>query len=583
MSNEDVKIKGFETIIDDLRNEIPQKMKEGNIPGLAIALVSKNGTVWCEGFGYTDMSRRRAVDTDTLFCLQSTTKTVTTVAFLLAVQKGLVELDDCLVEYYPEFTVNSRVGKDQYKKITFRHLLSHTSGLTREAQVGGVFNYVPCAWEEHIQSISGSWLKFPVGKGFSYSNAGMDLVVYALERITGVSYPEYVQEILGDPLGITYHYDTKEVYKKENVAKGYLGGMKAAHVDPVGLGCGAAYLSISDQAVFVKFLLNLGTVDGKEVLKAEYIDAMRSTDKEGWYGLGTFVNTEDGITLFYHPGGGFGLLSEMYWLPEYDSGITILTNQEYTDNLISVTAKKTLKRILKAKGVPLKPIDFPFVDTPVKDVDPQLLERLTGVYSGVWDSVSISSSDGKLYLDSGKKIELTPHTETAFSAESPKGITFQLKKGEPVSLKMYTKNSGILHMDYRGRPPEEPGPNKKEWRKFEGLYCMNIYGTELVHCAVKVEEDGYLYLRWGRSNRLYQHETIPTLFFMFRGDAVIFEKDHLRLDNIYCKKIDDPVATLTELFKGPEHRKWILDGAADNLKYLGRDEEAEKVLQLKQK
>lgn len=581
MMRNEMKKSKIETVIEDLQNEIPEKMKEGNIPGLAIALVCKRGTMWCEGFGYTDMSKQQAVNTDTLFCLQSTTKTVTTVTFLLAVQKGLVNLDDPLVKYYPEFIVNSRCGKDQYKEITFRHLLSHTSGCTREAKVGGVFNYVPCTWEEHIQSVSGSWLKFPVGKGCSYSNAGLDVVVYALERITGMVYPAYVQEVLGDPLGITYHYDTKEMYSNQNSAKGYLGKGKAACVDPVGLGCGAAYLSIEDQAVFVQFLLNLGQVNGNHVLKPEYVDAMRSVDKEGWYGLGTCVDRKYGIDISYHPGGGFGLRSEMYWLPEYDIGVAVFTNQEYSD-YIEVLAKKAVKRVLEVQGVSCTPTEFPF-DAPAQ-IDVPLLKRLTGVYRGFWDSVSVKVRNGKLYLEyPDKEVELTPHSETAFSAESPKGVVFQLHKGKPGSLKMYS-TSGILHMDYYGRPPENPGPNKKEWKKFTGLYCVNLYGTELVHCAVKVEEDGYLHLKWGSSNRLYQHEPIPNLFFMFNGNAVVFEKDHMRYDNIYWKKIDDPVTELLKKYsERPDLAEWMIDGAADNLKYLERNEEAEKVLQLKQR
>ncbi len=577
MKNE--KERKYEAIVEDLRNEIPEKMKEQNIPGLAVALVSKKGTVWSECFGYTDMSRQRAVDADTLFSLQSTTKTVTTIAFLLAVQKGLVNLDDPVITYYPEFTVNSTFGESQYKKITFRHLLSHTSGLTRESTVGGVFNYVPCTWEEHIKGISGSWLKFPVGKGLSYSNAGMDLVTYVLERITGEPYSEYVQRVLGDPLGITFYYDTQELYTRLNSAKGYLGEVKAAPIDPVGLGCGAAHLSITDEAVFVRFLLNRGQVDGECVLKSEYIDAMRSVDKEGWYGLGTIVNRQYGIDISFHPGGGFGIRSEMYWLPEYDCGVAVFTNQEYAD-YIEVLAKKAVKHILEEQGV-CTTTEFPF-HAPAQ-VDAGSLKRLTGVYSGFWSRVSVNVRDGKLYLDyPDREVELTPHSETAFSAESPKGVLFQLN-GVPTSLKMYSENLGILHMDYRGRPPDTGGLHKKEWTKYTGFYHMNVYGTEPIFCGVKIEGDGYLHLRWEASEKLYPHEGIPNLFFTFSGDAVIFEKDHLLYDNLKWRKIDDPVAAVSELFKSPEHhtQEWLLDGAAATLKYLERDEEAGKILQLK--
>ncbi len=240
-------VDSVETVIEDLRVEIPSKMKEDGIPGLAMALVSKGGTDWLGCFGHTDRSRRRRVDRDTLFSLQSTTKTVTTVAFMLAVQEGLVELDDTLVEHYPEFRVDSRFGEDQYRGITFRYLLSHSSGLAREGRVGGVFeDGSPCTWEEHIRSINGSWLKFPVGRHQSYSNAGMDIAAYALERITGRRYPEYVQEALGDPLGVAFHYITTDVCEDPNSAKGHLGDSRSACATPVGLGCGHAHLCIED-------------------------------------------------------------------------------------------------------------------------------------------------------------------------------------------------------------------------------------------------------------------------------------------------------------------------------------------------
>ncbi|MBU7036337.1 MAG: beta-lactamase family protein [Theionarchaea archaeon] len=573
--------RNYMDIIEDFQKEIPEKMKKENIPGLAIALVSKKGLVWCGCFGVTDVSGRQAVNIDTLFSLQSTTKTVTTVAFLLAVQEGLVTLDDCVFKICPEFKVNSRFGRDQYKKITFRHLLSHTSGLVRESKVGGVFNYVPCTWEEHIEGINGTWLKFPVGKGIAYSNVGMDLVTYLLERITGESYTEYVQRVVGDPLGIHFHYNTREVYNTQNAAKGYLGEVKAAQIDPVGLGCGAASLSIQEQAVFVQFLLNRGQVEGDNVLNSALIDVMRSVDKEGWYGLGTLVNREWGISLSYHPGGGFGLRSEMYWLPEYDCGVAVFTNQEYSD-YISVLAKNAVRRVLEAKGVPLRPAEFPF-ETSVK-IDEALLKRLTGVYSGFWGTVSVNVRNGTIYLDyPDRAVELTPHNETAFSAESPKGVVFQVDDGEPVSLKMYSENSGILHMDYRGRPPESPGPHNPAWKAFAGLYHMNIYGTEPVFCGVKIEDDGYLHLKCDQSERLYQHEDVSNLFFEFNGTPVVFEKDHVWYDNVKWVRIDDPVTTITELFRSPEHCKqeWMVDGAASQLTYLGRDEETEKILNLK--
>ena len=576
----------IETVIEDVNGEVPSRMEKEGIPGLAMALVSKGGADWIGCFGYTDRSRRKKVDRDTLFSLQSTTKTVTTVVFLLAVQEGRVELGDALVEYYPEFHVNSRFGEGQHRNITFRHLLSHTSGLAREGRLGGVFeDGSPCTWEKHIQSINGSWLKFPVGRHQAYSNAGMDLVAYALERITGKPYPEYVQGALGDPLGITFHYITTEVCADPNSAKGHLGGSESACATPVGLGCGHAHLSIEDQARFVRFLLNLGTFDGDHILEARYVEMMRSTDREGGYGLGTFVSRESGLDLPHHPGGGFGLASEMYWVPEYGAGVAVFCNEEY-QGYIKELAKSTLRRLLGIHGAPLGLVAVPLAEAPVRDVSPGSLSRLAGVYGGILGGATVKLSKGKFVLVySGEDVELSPHSETIFSAEEPRAVVFGLDgRGEPAHVKLHSSGGVVTHMDYLGRPPKGPGPDREAWRKHEGLYVMKLYAVEALFGAVKVEDDGYLHLRLWSDERLYEHEGHPDLFFTFRGETVVFEGDRLLFDNISCRRIDDPAVYLEELeaYRRSRVPDWIVDQAASRLKYLGRVREAEMVAHLKQ-
>ena len=529
--------KQVEPIIANLAREVPHEMSRNNIAGLSMVLVSREGTIWTGCFGYTDMMKVQKINEDTLFGLQSTTKTITTVAFLLAVQKGLAKLDDPLVNHYPEFTVNSRYGKDEYRKISFRHLLSHSSGLAMEGRMGGVFNHDPCTFEEHVQSISNSWLKFPVGTGFSYSNAGMNIVAYALERITRMPYPEYVQRALGDPLGIIFNYDTQKVHEISNSAKGHLGKRQALPVDPVGLGCGAAHLSIKDQAVFVRFLLNSGAFNGRQILDSSYIDEMHSSDKEGGYGLGTFIGNDCGAAFCYHPGGGFGLRSELYWLPRYGFGVAAFANQEYERYLGPLT-KKIVKLILKEKGVDPQTTDFPYKGAPFKESSSKSMEKLEGVYSGTWNTVRIKLDKGKLYLFYPKrKVELRPYSATAFGAQSPKGLLFQLdEKGNPVSMKMYSENLGVLHLSYLGILSQKRGPKREAWSRFAGKYTMIVYGTVRVSIAVRMNLDGYLHLEGWRNERLYEHPNIPNLFFTYQGDAVIFEHDHMLYGNTNWRK-----------------------------------------------
>ena len=216
----------FQTTINWLKEEIPGKIKENNIPGLSITLVTKDEVIFSQGFGYTDQDKAQEVNEDTLLGLQSTSKTFTAIGFLRAVQKGLVGIDDPLIMHYPEFAMKCRFenSQEEIKKITFRHLLSHSAGLVNETTVGGVFDDTDATFDEHIHSIENAWLEYPVGQRKSYANIGLDLVAYTLQRISGKPYPEYMKDAIIEHLGLfSLTFESRLAYKNPNSFKGHVG------------------------------------------------------------------------------------------------------------------------------------------------------------------------------------------------------------------------------------------------------------------------------------------------------------------------------------------------------------------------
>jgi CubicO group peptidase (beta-lactamase class C family) len=164
-----------ESVIDKYRTLIPQEMRKQHIPGMAITIVDNNQVVWSEGFGFTDWDHKTPVTADTPFSIQSMTKSFTAAAVMLAVQEGLLDLDTPISKYLPDFHVNSIFEERPEDKITLRHLLSHTAGFTHDAPVGNNNDFDAGTWQEHISSISNTWLLFPVGTRYNYSNDGIDL------------------------------------------------------------------------------------------------------------------------------------------------------------------------------------------------------------------------------------------------------------------------------------------------------------------------------------------------------------------------------------------------------------------------
>jgi len=349
----------MEEIIKTLRRDIMAIMEEEDIPGLAISLINKDGILWTEGFGFTDRSESRKVDPDTIFSIGSTSKSITAVAFLRAVQKGIISLDDRLITYYPEFTINNRYSNDDINKISFRHLLSHQAGLGSAAPMRGLGfdgTKVDFTFEDRIKSISETWLVWPVGKLWYYSNPGIDLVAYVLQRISGKSYPEYVKEEVSKPLNMkSMVYGKKNGLKNPNNAIGYTGSFEAIFSDIYILGSGGVYISVRDLSNFVLFQLNNGKFNENRILKMEFLDEMRTIQniwpKTVKYGLGLFINTDrfKGISLYEHSGGGYGTSSSMSFNLEYGLGVIVLTNQGYF--VPQGIADKALKLLFKTKGV----------------------------------------------------------------------------------------------------------------------------------------------------------------------------------------------------------------------------------------
>jgi CubicO group peptidase (beta-lactamase class C family) len=92
--------------------------KEIYLPGLAVALVSRDEILWTESFGYRDKSRTAMVDTNTIFGVLSVSKPTTVTGLMMAAQEGLIDLDVPIKQYLPEFAIQSRLPVDPMSKIT---------------------------------------------------------------------------------------------------------------------------------------------------------------------------------------------------------------------------------------------------------------------------------------------------------------------------------------------------------------------------------------------------------------------------------------------------------------------------------
>ena len=142
----------LQPIIEAARENIRTVMERDGVPGVSVALIDNGQPVWAESFGLTDVGDKgRPIAPDTIFSLQSISKNFTATAVMLAVQRGLLDLDRPIIDYLPDFTVHSRHERDPQSRMTLRHLLSHRAGFTHEAPIGG-------NWEPTFATYDGRWI-----------------------------------------------------------------------------------------------------------------------------------------------------------------------------------------------------------------------------------------------------------------------------------------------------------------------------------------------------------------------------------------------------------------------------------------
>ncbi len=527
-------------LIEQIKTELPGLLQREGIPGISIALVNRDSTLWEAGFGITDRIRKAPVTPATLFSMQSCSKTFTATAILLAVQEGLVELEQPIVEYMPGFHLQSRFDERPEQIITLRHLLSHKAGFTHEAPVGNNYenDAADGSFEDHILSLQRGWLRHPVGQRYEYANLGVDLAGYILEKISGIPFAEYVRQRLFTPLGMTRStFDFETFCASANRALGhdihFDVTQKAAPQRVPMIPSGGLYTCAADVARFIRFHLNRGRLDGKVLLQEKYLDEMYTIPwpEDGQidgYGLGIALLRREAPTLYNHMGGGFGFLADMLWHPQVGIGIVILTNSSSHNlqfNYSSSILEKMSQLPIYHEHVPeaVKPHAAP----PIVPIEARRLKVLCGQYAGrapAWLEVRQATEGGLEIkfkdLKEPRRLCFTSDTD----AYTPRGeifIRYRFIRAETGRAQRLVRLEDGTVYDFNGGR-DQPVRTQPARRKFPGSYVAWINGVIPDISKVRVKK-GQLIL----NKVLYRYPLLlteyrPGLFFTSTGEAVDF-------------------------------------------------------------
>jgi CubicO group peptidase (beta-lactamase class C family) len=540
----------YSAIISDFRASIPKLMREQKVPGLALAVVDDQGILWMEGFGYTADDHKIAVTPDTLFSAQSMSKNFTAAAVLIAVQDGLLDMDTPIKEYLPGFTVNSRFQAHPEEKITLRLLLSHRAGFTHEAPVGNNYDGNSSSFEKHIRSISHTWLRFPVGQRYSYSNLGVDLAGYILQVKSGMTFQRYVKQKLLDPIGMAASsFEMDYIRRSAQRAVGHSSLPKEAVEVPM-IPAGGLYTNARELARYVQFHLNGGKVSGAALINDNLLRQMYEIPSalprqtEG-YGLGIAISSKHEAMCLNHGGGGFGFLSNMIWYPEFGLGIVLLTNSS-DHSFQNALPNQVLDRFIAAKLGRAPAEAARITESPQKsyEVSPSRQRMLAGQYLYNRNGYMILLfKEDRLGIERGKEFVpmIWAREDEGFTLLD--GVQFSYRfvrnqDGTPLYLvRMYDGE----FLDYNVGAEDRPGPNKPDWDRYLGKYRYKILSQPAGFVEVH-KQNGDLFL-----DHMRLAEFQPGLFFTSHGEALDLRGAEPTWKSIPLEKITIPAAMKASL------------------------------------
>jgi len=315
--------------VDKLDKLISAYTEYGKFNG-SVLVAEKGNVIYKKGFGWADMEWSIPNQPDTKHRLGSITKQFTSMLIMQLVEQGKLKLDVPISTWLPDYP------KKNGDVITLHHLLTHSSGIPNMTSFPNFFNIMRDAHTpaQLVNGFADSTLQFKPGERNAYSNSGYILLGYIIEKVTGKSYEQVLQENIFIPLKMNNTgYDHNRTLLK-NRANGYEKNgrsyVNANFIDmSVPYAAGALYSTVEDlylwdQALYGNQLLRK---ENRELLFTKHIPA-----GGGHYGYGWDIdempigNTAERINTIGHGGGINGFNTQLTRIPSDKSFIVLLNN-----------------------------------------------------------------------------------------------------------------------------------------------------------------------------------------------------------------------------------------------------------------
>jgi CubicO group peptidase (beta-lactamase class C family) len=357
----------------DLDVIVQRVMEQEHVAGASV-LVARGGHILLhKGYGFADLGLDAPAKDETVYHVVGPMLPFTGVAVMQQVERGKLSLDDDISKFIPEFPL-------QGHHVTVRQLLNHTSGIVDYHYLGDPIEATsrqPKALDEVMALYAGkNWVNEP-GKKWDWSISGFQLLVTIVERVSGQSFSDYVQQNIFQAAGVkstTYCDDFTLVHGLSHAYRRFEGSYVAANENDM------AYNSDLRFCSTVGDILQLWrSIKDKNLIQPESFRLMTTAegaaaqmsaqDPKAQYGFAMILNHEEGHRRIGQHGSLLGYSGSLYDFPEDQLTIVVLTNTE-GQNAYAITRALARNILgLSALASPAPAMQPKLADNPLSDAE----------------------------------------------------------------------------------------------------------------------------------------------------------------------------------------------------------------------
>lgn len=349
----------------ELCRRITKDMRRLKVPGVSVGVWHK-GKEFSAGFGVASVENPLPVTPDTLFQTGSISKTFTGTLMMMLAEQGRVNLDAPVRRYIKDLKLRD---ESVARRVTVRHLLTHMGGW-----VGDYFNDFgngDDALEKMVKDIAKLPQVHPLGTIWSYNNTGFNVAARIIEIVTRKPYEQAAQEMLFDPIGLnmSFFYPSDILFTHRFVVGHQMVKKKVQVARPwaigrAGNGVGGVVSTVHDLLKYARFHMGDGkSASGKRVLTRKSLEAMRKAQVNaggrGDMGITWFIGYAGKLKVYVHGGATNGQQAYLFFIPEKDFALAILTNSDDGGIITAQTFGWALELYFDTKINSPKPIKIP--------------------------------------------------------------------------------------------------------------------------------------------------------------------------------------------------------------------------------